>query len=86
MADKPKSVIGNGYISNKGSSRFCLIKVLTIIVFIIISICIISGGIGGTVYGVKYFASDVGGGPFKDGFVGILNGRFRSDDFGHEIC
>ncbi|KAI8580116.1 hypothetical protein K450DRAFT_280112 [Umbelopsis ramanniana AG] len=52
---------------------FCLIKVITIIVFIIISICVISGGIGGVVYGVKYFGSDVGGGPFKDGFVGVLN-------------
>lgn len=57
--------------------RFCLIKVLTIIVFIIISICIIAGGIGGTVYGVKYFASDIGGGPFNDGFVGVLNGNGR---------
>lgn len=42
--------------------------------FIIIGICVISGGIGGVVYGVKYFGSDVGDGPFKDGFVGILNG------------
>ncbi|CAO3664757.1 unnamed protein product [Umbelopsis ramanniana] len=36
------------------------------------------GGIGGVVYGVKYFGSDVGGGPFKDGFVGILNGSTSS--------
>jgi hypothetical protein len=47
-------------------------------VFIIIGICVISGGIGGVVYGVKYFGSDVGGGPFKDGFVGILNGSKSS--------
>ncbi|CAM0140975.1 hypothetical protein VKS41_009143 [Umbelopsis sp. WA50703] len=52
---------------------FCLIKVVTIIVFIIIAICIIAGGIGGTVYGVSYFASNIGGGPFNNGFVGVLN-------------
>ncbi|KAI9316205.1 amino acid permease/ SLC12A domain-containing protein, partial [Dichotomocladium elegans] len=49
---------------------FALIKILIVIVFVIIAICVTSGGLGGEVIGFKYWKDP---GAFVDGGLGFVN-------------
>ncbi|KAI9031019.1 amino acid permease-domain-containing protein [Phycomyces nitens] len=49
---------------------FAMIKILIVIVFIIIGICVSSGGLGGQVIGFKYYHEP---GAFVDGAVGTIS-------------
>jgi lysine-specific permease len=49
---------------------FSIVKVLTIIIFIICGILVDAGAIGGTTYGFSNWHID--GAPFKGGFMGFL--------------
>ncbi|CAO3658411.1 unnamed protein product [Rhizopus stolonifer] len=48
-----------------------MIKVLIVIIFIIVGLCVDTGAAGGVYYGVKNFHLE--GGPFPFGFLGVFN-------------
>ncbi|KAK9767626.1 hypothetical protein K7432_002435 [Basidiobolus ranarum] len=68
-------IVGFNALSVKGYGEaefwFALIKVITVIIFVIVGILVSAGVLGGKVYGVKNFT--VGEAPFVNGFIGVLN-------------
>ncbi|ORX91072.1 hypothetical protein K493DRAFT_317528 [Basidiobolus meristosporus CBS 931.73] len=68
-------IVGFNALSVKGYGEaefwFALIKVVTVIIFVIVGILVSAGVLGGKVYGVKYFT--YGEAPFVNGVLGVLN-------------
>lgn len=68
-------ILGLNLLSVKGYGEsefwFALIKVVTVIVFLIVGIAMILGILGGDSVGFKNFTA--GGAPFHNGFLGVLS-------------
>ncbi|ORX91960.1 lysine-specific permease [Basidiobolus meristosporus CBS 931.73] len=68
-------IVGFNALSVKGYGEaefwFALIKVVTVIVFVIVGIFVSAGVLGGKVYGVSNFT--IGEAPFVNGFLGVLS-------------
>ncbi|ORX90772.1 amino acid transporter [Basidiobolus meristosporus CBS 931.73] len=67
-------MVGLNCISVKGYAEaeywFALIKVITVVVFVIVGILVASGAVGGHTYGVSNWT--IGDAPFHNGILGVL--------------